>query len=38
MTEDRWRQFFDVTSQAGVYPADLRWRNAFTDAFLPGRG
>jgi NitT/TauT family transport system substrate-binding protein len=38
MTVDRWRAFFEVTSQSGVYPPDLRWRDAFTDAFLPGRG
>ena len=38
MTADRWQAFFDVTSQANVYPADLRWRDAFTDEFLPGRG
>jgi NitT/TauT family transport system substrate-binding protein len=38
MTEKRWKAFFDVTSQAGVYPPNLNWRNAFTDNFLPGRG
>jgi NitT/TauT family transport system substrate-binding protein len=38
MTAERWQAFFDVTSGAGVYPADLRWRDAFTDDFLPGRG
>ena len=38
MTIERWRAFHEVTSQAGVYPADLRWRDAFTDVFLPGRG
>lgn len=38
MTEDRWRAFFEATSQAGVYPADLNWRNAFTLDYLPGRG
>lgn len=38
MTMERWQAFFDVTSGAGVYPADLRWRDAFTDDFLPGRG
>ncbi|WP_269516029.1 ABC transporter substrate-binding protein [Brevundimonas subvibrioides] len=38
MTEARWKAFFDVTSQAGVYPPNLNWRNAFTDNFLPGRG
>jgi NitT/TauT family transport system substrate-binding protein len=38
MTAERWQAFFDVTSQAGVYPGDLRWRDAFTNDFLPGRG
>ena len=38
MTAERWQAFFDITSQANVYPADLRWRDAFTDDFLPGRG
>ena len=38
MTDERWKAFFDVTSQAGVYPADLNWRDAFTDNYLPGRG
>lgn len=38
MTESRWKAFFDVTSQAGVYPPNLNWRDAFTDNFLPGRG
>ena len=38
MTEDRWRDFFEVTSQAGVYDPGLNWREAFTDNYLPGRG
>ena len=38
MTEDRWRDFFAVTSEAGVYPQDLDWREAFTLEYLPGRG
>lgn len=38
MTEERWKAFFDVTSQAGVYPADLDWRSAWTTQYLPGRG
>ncbi|MFT4954514.1 MAG: NitT/TauT family transport system substrate-binding protein [Brevundimonas sp.] len=37
MTEDRWRDFFAVTSQAGVYPQALEWREAFTLEYLPGR-
>ncbi|HYC66924.1 ABC transporter substrate-binding protein [Brevundimonas sp.] len=38
MTPDRWRDFFEVTSQAGVYPTGLDWRQAFTTQYLPGRG
>ena len=38
MTEERWRAFFDVTAQAGVYPTNLNWRDAFTTQYLPGRG
>ncbi len=38
MTEERWKAFFDVTSQAGVYDPALNWRDAFTDNYLPGRG
>ena len=38
MTEDRWRAFFEATSQTGVYDPGLNWREAFTNAYLPGRG
>ncbi|WP_339931368.1 ABC transporter substrate-binding protein [uncultured Brevundimonas sp.] len=38
MTEDRWRAFFEIMSEAGVYPAPLNWREAFTTQYLPGRG
>jgi len=38
MTAERWKAFFDVTSQAGVYPAGLDWHQAFTNQYLPGRG
>jgi len=38
MSEERWQAFFDVTSQAGVYPTGLDWRQAFTTQYLPGRG
>lgn len=38
MTAERWQAFFDVTSEAGVYPAGLDWRQAFTTQYLPGRG
>lgn len=38
MTDDRWRAFFETMSTAGVYPATLNWREAFTTQYLPGRG
>jgi len=38
MTPERWQAFFDVMSGAGLYPADLDWRQAFTTQYLPGRG
>ena len=38
MTEARWRAFYEVTSQAGIYPPGLNWRDAFTTQYLPGRG
>ncbi|MGZ9098571.1 MAG: ABC transporter substrate-binding protein [Brevundimonas sp.] len=38
MTADRWQAFFEVTSEAGVYPPNLDWRQAFTTQYLPGRG
>ena len=38
MTAERWQTFFQVTSEAGVYPANLDWRQAFTTQYLPGRG
>jgi NitT/TauT family transport system substrate-binding protein len=38
MTEERWASFFTVTSEAGVYPPNLDWRQAFTTQYLPGRG
>ena len=37
MTVERWRAFFEVVSEQGVYPPDLNWRDAFTLAYLPGR-
>jgi len=38
MTAERWQAFFEVTSEAGVYPSNLDWRQAFTTQYLPGRG
>ena len=37
MTAERWQAFFEVMSGAGLYPADLDWRRAFTTQYLPGR-
>ena len=34
MTEARWRDFFDTMAKAGVYPADLDFRRAFTGQFV----
>jgi len=33
MTEARWREFFEMMSKAGLYPADMDWKKAFTLAF-----
>ena len=38
MTADRWQAFFEVMSEAGAYPPNLDWRQAFTTQYLPGRG
>ncbi|MEH6664063.1 MAG: ABC transporter substrate-binding protein [Brevundimonas sp.] len=38
MTRERWRAFFEATAEAGIYPQDLDWREAFTLEYLPGRG
>lgn len=38
MTGERWQAFFEVMSEAGVYPPNLDWRQAFTTQYLPGRG
>ena len=37
MTQERWRDFYQVASEAGVYPQGLNWRDAFTTQYLPGR-
>ena len=34
MTAARWEEFFQVTSEAGVYQRDVDWRSAFTLDFL----
>lgn len=38
MTDERWKTFLDAMAEAGVYPANLDWRQAFTTQYLPGRG
>ena len=38
MTTERWQAFFEAVSATGVYPTNLNWRDAFTTAYLPGRG
>jgi len=37
MTEARWQAFFQAMSSAGVMPADLAWRNAYTPQFVNRR-
>jgi len=34
MSEARWRDFFEMMSKAGLYPADMDWKKAFTLAFV----
>lgn len=35
MTDARWKSFFDVMTKAGVYPASLDYRQAYSLDFLP---
>ena len=37
MSEPRWRNFFEVMVKAGLYPADLDYRRAFTLRFVNRR-
>ena len=37
MSEARWADFFKVTSQQGVYPKDMDYRQAFTLDFVTPR-
>jgi len=37
MTEARWSALFETMSETGQYPGNLDWRDAFTNAYLPGR-
>lgn len=34
MTDARWKEFFDVMSAQGIYPADLNYRDAYTLQFV----
>jgi NitT/TauT family transport system substrate-binding protein len=34
MTDSRWKTFFDFAAKAGVYPADLDYRKAYTLRFV----
>lgn len=35
MTAARWQAFFEQMSAQGLYPADMDWRGAWTNDFLP---
>ena len=35
MTDDRWKDFFDVASSQGVYPKTLDYKKAYTLQFVP---
>jgi NitT/TauT family transport system substrate-binding protein len=37
MTEARWKEFFGVMAQQGLYPADLDWKKAYTARFVNQR-
>jgi NitT/TauT family transport system substrate-binding protein len=34
MTEQRWKTFFDLMAEQGLYPKDMDWRKAFTLKFV----
>jgi len=34
MSDERWKEFFDVMSKQGVYPAELPYRDAYTLSFI----
>ena len=34
MSEARWRDFLDTMAKAGLYPADMDFRRAFTTEFV----
>jgi NitT/TauT family transport system substrate-binding protein len=37
MTDERWKAHFDMLVEAGLLPADMDYKSAFTLAFLPGK-
>jgi NitT/TauT family transport system substrate-binding protein len=37
MTDARWKEFFDVMAQQGLYSADLDWKKAYTARFVNQR-
>jgi NitT/TauT family transport system substrate-binding protein len=37
MTEARWRDFFDLMAQQGLYPKTLEWKKAYTTRFVDQR-
>jgi NitT/TauT family transport system substrate-binding protein len=37
MTDARWREFFDTMSKAGLYPADMDYKKAYTLQFVDKR-
>jgi NitT/TauT family transport system substrate-binding protein len=34
MTDERWRTFFEVMAQQGLYPKDMDYRQAYTTRFV----
>jgi NitT/TauT family transport system substrate-binding protein len=34
MTDERWRSFFEVMAQQGLYPKDMDYRQAYTTRFV----
>ena len=34
MTDRRWKAFFSMMSSAGLYPADMDWRSAYSVDFV----
>jgi NitT/TauT family transport system substrate-binding protein len=34
MTDARWKDFFDTMAKAGLYPADMDYKKAYTLQFV----